>query len=113
MRLSRRGFGFGAGILALIGAGGLGYRFSGHWYPPTPYDDLLHQIVDRKPSAALGKLVRIEGSAPEKLAARLRQPGFKLAERSRADAAAGRMTEADGWLVPETVALYAALAAQA
>jgi hypothetical protein len=112
MRLSRRGFGLGAAALALLGAGGFAYRFLGRWYPPTPYDDLLHQIVDRRPAAALGKLVRIADGAPDRLAARLRQPGFKLAERARADAAADRLMETDGWLVPETVALYAALAAQ-
>ena len=46
------------------------------------------------------------------LAARLRQPGFDLARRARADATAGRVMEAEGWVVPESVALYSALAAQ-
>ena len=46
------------------------------------------------------------------LAARLRQPGFALSRRARGDAAAGRLVEAGGWVVPESVALYSALAAQ-
>jgi hypothetical protein len=110
MKVSRRGFAFGASVLALLGAGAFIYRHAGRWYAPTPYDDLLHQITDRQPAAALGKLTGMTDTGPDRLAARLRQPGFKLAERARADAAAGRVVEADGWLVPETVALYAALA---
>ena len=110
MSLSRRGLALGAGALALLGAGGLAHRFFGHWYRPTPYDDLLHQITDREPAAALGRLVKSDDS-PDRLAARLRRSGFRLAERARADASAGRVVEADGWLVPETVVLYARLAA--
>ena len=48
----------------------------------------------------------------DKLAAQLRQPGFDLKTRARGDAPAGRMMEVGGWLVPESVALYSALAAQ-
>jgi hypothetical protein len=112
MKLSRRSFGVGAGALVLLGAATFAYRHAGRWHAPTPYDDVLNQIVDRDPAATLGKAVTIPEAGAEKLAARLRQPGFRLAERAPADAAAGRTVEADGWLVPETVALYAALAAQ-
>src|ERR1700722_11449749 len=55
MKLSRRDFGLGAAAALVLGAGALGYRrFLGPWYAPTAYDDLLHQIVDRRPAAELG-----------------------------------------------------------
>lgn len=113
MRLSRRGFGLGLGGLIAAGAAAFGYRRV-FGPAPTPYDDLLNQIVDRKPAAALGKTVikTLPNSDAGTLAARLRQPGFGLRDRARADAAAGRVMEAGGWIVPETVALYAALAAR-
>ena len=79
MTVSRRGFAhWRVAAAALLAAAAGGYRrFSGPWYPPTPYDDLLHQIVDRGPAAMLGNVA--EGDAAismRKLAARLRQPGF-------------------------------------
>ena len=101
--------------LAVIGGASLGYRqFFGRWYEPTPYDDLLHQIVDRRPAARLGAEVvpDMQGFDVEKLAARLRQPGFGLSQRARGDAAANRLVEVSGWLMPESVTLYGALASQ-
>ena len=115
MTVSRRGFAFGAAALALLGGGfALNYRrILGPWYAPTPYDDLLGQIVDRRPAAILGQTAaRTMHADAATLAARLRQPGFALAERARGDAGAGRVLEVSGWVVPESVALYAALAAQ-
>jgi len=115
MKLSRRDLGLGAAALALLGAGAVGYRrFLGPWYAPTAYDDLLHQIVDRRPAAQLGlpAAKAMPGFDVAKLAAKLRQPGFGLSRRARDDAAAGRVTEVSGWVVPESVALYSALAAQ-
>jgi hypothetical protein len=115
MKMTRRDFGLGAAALAALAAGAFGYRhIFGPWYAPTPYDDLLHQIVDREPAALLGRtaiktMPRLDVAA---LAARLRQPGFALSRRARGDAAAGRVVEAGGWVVPETVTLYALLAAQ-
>jgi hypothetical protein len=111
MTLSRREFGIGAVALAALGGVTLGYRhIFGRGYAPTPYDDLLHQIVDREPATVLGKALPKPDVAA--LAARLRQPGFALERRARADAAAGRVVEAHGWIVPESVAAYAQLAAQ-
>ena len=111
MKLSRRAFGMGAAALAGLGGVALGWRhIFGRWYTPTPYDDLLHQIVDREPAAVLGKTLPKPDVAA--LAARLRQPGFALQRRARADAAAGRVVEAGGWIVPQSVAAYAQLAAQ-
>jgi hypothetical protein len=109
MKISRRGFGVGAAAVAALGAA-FGYRhIFGRWYAPTPYDDLLHQIVDREPAARLGQ--RVARADVPALAGKLRQPGFALSRRARGDAAAGRVREVGGWMVPETVALYAALAA--
>jgi hypothetical protein len=113
--MTRRQLGLGAASLAALSAAAIGYRrFGGPWYAPTPYDDLLHQIVDRRPAATLGQTVvrtmpRFNTAA---LAARLRQSSLTLAQRARTDAGAGRVTEAGGWVVPESVALYSALAAQ-
>ncbi|HWY60303.1 MAG TPA: hypothetical protein VNW15_00230 [Rhizomicrobium sp.] len=115
MTVSRRVVGFGAAVLAVVGAGTIGVRrIFGPWYAPTPYDDLLHQIVDREPAALFGAeaaktMPHLDVAA---LAARLRQPGFALSRRARGDAEAGRVAEAGGWLVPETVVFYSALAAQ-
>lgn len=116
MTVSRRAFAMGAAALALLGGGfALNYRrIMGPWYAPTPYDDLLQQIVDRRPAATLGHAVArtMPRTNAASLAARLRQPGFALDQRARGDAAAGRVMEVSGWVVPESVALYAALAAQ-
>jgi hypothetical protein len=115
MKISRRGFGVTAAVMAALGAGALGYRhILGPWYAPTPYDDLLHQIVDRQPAALLGKTAvkTMPHFEVASLAARLRGPGFALSRRARGDAANGRVVEAGGWIVPESVALYSALAAE-
>ncbi len=109
MKISRRTAGLGA-VAGVLGIAAAGYHHMfGGWYLPTAYDDLLHQIVDRGYAAQLGQALPHADVAP--LAAKLRQPGFALSARARADAAAGRVTEAAGWVVPETVALYAQLAA--
>jgi hypothetical protein len=115
MSLTRRDVGIGAAAMVLLGAASLGYRhFFGRWYAPTPYDDLLHQIVDRKPAARLGAeaVKKMPGFNVASLASRLRQPGYDLSRRARSDAAANRLTEVSGWIVPESVALYSALASQ-
>jgi hypothetical protein len=106
-----------AGVAA-VGAGvaaGL-YRFTDLFvkhYPPTPYDDLLVQLVDRQEASRLG--AKFSG-APDAgaLAAQLRavlKPD-SLAVAAGADAAAGRVMEVDGWVLPKTVALLSALASK-
>jgi len=100
------------GLAAMLGAGLASWKlrlFRKH-YPPTPYDDLLNQIVDREPAAKLGATMAPAGDAAS-LAARLRARP-KLTAAASADIAAGRMIEADGWLLPESLALYAMLAAK-
>jgi hypothetical protein len=81
-------------------------------YPPTPYDDVLAALVDREQAAKLGAAIpgRLESQS---LAAQLRAslaPG--LAAAAQSDVAAGRMMEVDGWLLPQSVALLAALASR-
>jgi hypothetical protein len=91
------------------------YRFTDllvKHYPPTPYDDVLDKIVDRQQAAILGAKVGVPGDAA-RLAARLRGavPG-RVRTAAEADIAAGRLLETDGWLLPESVTLLAALAAR-
>lgn len=106
-----------AAALAAIAATGAGlYRFTDLFvkhYPPTPYDDVLARLVDRGAAARLGAAVKGGGDAPA-LAARLRARlgGGDLGTAAEADVAAGRMTEVEGWLLPESIMLAAALAAR-
>lgn len=91
------------------------YRFTDLFvkhYPPTPYDDVLGKLVDREQAARLGAHVNAPGDAPA-LAAQLRaEMHGRVQMAAEADIAAGRLMEADGWLVPRSVALLAALAAR-
>ena len=82
-------------------------------YPPTPYDDVLAMLADREQAARLG--ASVPGmpdvrSLAEKLRAMLKPGGLGAA--AKADAAADRVIEVDGWVVPQSVALLAALAAK-
>jgi hypothetical protein len=92
------------------------YRFTDLFvkhYPPTSYEDVLAQLVDREHAARLGAAVPGD-IEPKSLAARLR-PSLAdkgLAAAAEGDVAAGRVMEVDGWVLPESVALLAALAAK-
>lgn len=106
-----------AGVAAVGAAAAAGlYRFTDllvKHYPPTPYDDLLVQLVDRQEASRLGAKLP---DAPDAgaLAAQLRA-GLKpnsLTATAMADAAAGRVMEVDGWVLPKTVALLSALASK-
>jgi hypothetical protein len=105
-----------AGLVAAGAALAAGvYRFTDIFvkhYPATPYDDLLTHLTDREQAARLGAAVRDVPDAPS-LATRLRtsMPG-DLAAAVEADIAAGRLTEVQGWLLPQTVVLLSALAAR-
>lgn len=91
------------------------YRFTdifGKHYPSTPYDDLLTHLEDREQAAKLGAAVRGTPDA-QALAVRLRAGmSGDLAAAAEADIAAGRLMEVEGWLLPQSVALLAALAAK-
>jgi len=113
--MKRRRFIAGVAAAGAAVAAGL-YRFTDLFvkhYPPTPYDDVLALLTDREQAAKLGASVP-GASEPKALAASLRtrlKPG--LAAAAKADVAAGRIVEVDGWVLPGSVALLAALAAKA
>ena len=107
-----------AGIAAAGAAVTAGvYRFTDLFvkhYAPTPYDDVLAALMDREQAQKFGAVVTSPLDA-QSLAARLR-PLLKsggLDAAAKADVLAGRVVEADGWVVPESVALLSALAAKA
>lgn len=109
--------GGGAAALAAAGVAATWKTLFRKHYPPTPYDDVLAQLVDRDAAARLGPaaLSALPGFTAAKGAARIRAllGSHGLAAAAGADAAAGRIVEAQGWLLPESVALLAALAAKA
>jgi hypothetical protein len=112
--MKRRTMIAGVATAGVAVAAGL-YRFTGLFakhYAPTPYDDLLGQLVDRDQAARLGAKVA-GGTKAAALAARLRGAlTGGLAAAAFADAQAGRVQEVDGWLLPDSVALLSALAAR-
>ena len=113
---ARRGVigGLAAAVLAVAGGAAWKLHLFGHRYAPTPYDDLLSQISDREPAARIGAAVvkSRPDLTPQTLAGILRRPGQGLAQRAWRDANENLLIETDGWLLPQSVGLYAALAAQ-
>jgi hypothetical protein len=112
--MRRRGVLGGVVTAMVVAAGGAAWRFHlfGPHYPPTPYDDLLNQIVDRRPAAIFGQaaLKTMPDANAATLARGLRGQGA-LAIQAASDPVQNRVTEVSGWVVPESVARYAALAA--
>jgi hypothetical protein len=114
--MKRRTLIAGATAVGAAAAAGL-YRFTDLFvkhYPPTPYDDVLAALVDRGEAARLGALAQDApgaGALAAKLRVMLKPNGLSGAVAS--DIAAGRLTEIEGWVVPESVALLSALAAKA
>jgi len=114
--VKRRVFVGGIAAAGAVLAAGL-YRFTDllvKHYPPTPYDDLLERLTDRDQAGKLGAKASGAFDAHSE-ASRLRAAlqNKSLAAAADADIAAGRVTEIDGWLLPETVALLSVLAAKA
>jgi hypothetical protein len=113
--MKRRGVIIGVG--AVGGALVLGlYRFTDLFvkhYPPTPYDDLLNQLTDRKEAAKLGTKT-VDSFDLKGGVARLRSKldGKSLKDVVGGDLAAGRMVEVEGWVLPETLVWLSALAAK-
>ena len=69
-------------------------------YPPTPYDDLLAQLVDREQAARLGAAVRADAGPDltrQSCAAMLRQPGMAWRRARSATPRQDRLVEV-GWL---------------
>jgi hypothetical protein len=112
--MRRRGVLGGVVTAMVVAAGGAAWRLHlfGPHYPPTPYDDLLNQIIDRAPARMFGgaALATMPGVNAAGLARLLRGQGT-LAALAENDPAKDRVTEVSGWVVPESVARYAALAA--
>jgi hypothetical protein len=100
-------------VLAAAGGAAWKFRLFAKHYPPTPYDDLLSQIVDRDPAIVFGQAARKSLPGASLLAAGLRRDGRKLSERATREPGEAQIAEVAGWVVPQSVALYAALAAQA
>ena len=103
------------GVVVVAGGAFEASRLLGH--APTPYDDLLAQLEDRDGAAAIGKTVLADADQfdPASAAATLRNrlSHATLAQIAGEDAAAGRLIEARGWVLPQAVALLCALAAKA
>jgi hypothetical protein len=111
--MRRRALLTGMTALAALAAGAAWkFQLFGKHYPPTPYDDLLSQIADREPAILFGGAARKSLPGPVQLAAALRRDGRDLSARAQAEPGEAQVTEVAGWIVPQSVALYAALAAQ-
>ena len=106
--------GLAAAVVAVMAGAVWKFHLLGPHYTPTPYDDLLNQIADRAPAMIFGRaaLKAMPGMSPSLLAAQLRRDGRKLSARATAEPGAAQIVEVAGWVVPQSVALYAALAAQ-
>ena len=112
-------------LAGLLGAAGLGIaaglvyvspRWTRRRYPRTPYDDLLSQLSDRDNAAKLGAAVIAEQpqfdakATAQALRARI---GNGLFRRSLAgDLAQGHLVEIDGWVLPQSLAMMAGIAAK-
>lgn len=115
---TRRNILIGAGGAVVVASGVfVAARLLGNRHAPTPYDDLLVQLEDRDDGAEIGRAMLAEADQfdPNTVAAALRArlARTKLAQAAAEDAVGGRLMEARGWVLPETVALLAVLAAKA
>ena len=117
-KFSRRNALMAGGSAALLfGAAYEGRRLWRKHYSPSPYDDLLVALEDRDADAQLGEAVlgEIDDFDPKAAAERLRAmlKHQTLTQAAAQDVAEGRMIEARGWVLPQTLALLCALAAKA
>ncbi len=106
-----------AGVVVVGGVAFEASRVLRKRYAPSPYDDLLAKLDDRDGSAQIGEAVLAEiddfdaKTAAAQLRTKLQQAS--LADIATADAAAERLVEAHGWVLPQTLGLLCALAAKA
>ena len=115
--ISRRPF--LASALALIGVaavGGGAYELGLLRKHYAAYDDLLRALDDPETAKRVGAAVLAEtpGFDAVKIAADLRARigGKSLSDVLASDLQQGRVVEAQGWVLPETLALLCALAAK-
>jgi len=118
MKLTRREAVIGASIGAAAGVAGVGGRyFLRKRHAPSPYDDLLALLDDRDADAQIGEtvLAEIEDFDPQATAddLRARLAHNTLSGLMAEDASEGRLVEAGGWILPETLGALCALAAKA
>ena len=118
MKLSRREALIAGGGAAVLVAAGVGGRFLlRKRHAPSPYDDLLALLDDRDADAQIGEtvLAEVEEFDPKAVADDLRaRIGIRPLSKVLADdTAEGRVVEAGGWVLPETLGLLCALAAKA
>jgi len=118
MKLSRRDAIIAAGGgIAVIAAGVTGRLLLRKRHAKSPYDDLLALLEDRDAAAQIGEtvLAEVEETDPKTMADNLRgRIGKRSLEAVLADdVAVGRVVEAGGWVLPETLGLLCALAAKA
>jgi len=117
--MRRRALLLGGSALVLAAAGGAAWRLDlfGKRYPSTPYDDVLGRLGEREKMRVFGAqaLRTAPGFAPAEAAARLRVLLGRddLETAALRDAAEDRLAEPANWLLPESVALMAMLAASA
>lgn len=118
LEITRRNALIAGGGVAVVAAAGVGGRLLlRKRYAPSPYDDLLEQLDDRNAAAQIGEtvLAEVETFDPHEMADQLRARIAKrpLAAVTAEDAREGRVVEAGGWVLPETLGLICALAAKA
>ena len=109
-----------AGFFGVAVAGGLAYEgvhVFGRRYPRTKYDDLLDQLPDRESAIKLGRTAITQAKADfdAKAAAHSLRFGAGKGSVSRAvetDIAAGRLAEIQGWVLPLSLVMVAAIAAE-
>ena len=116
--LTRRNILIGAGGAVVLAAASFeGGRLLRKRYAPSPYDDLLALLEDRDADAQIGEavLADIDDFDAKSVSASVRERIGKrrLAQVMIDDAGDGRLLEANGWVMPETLALLCALAAKA
>lgn len=102
------------GILVAAAASFEVPRFFARHYPPTPFDDLFALLADRDSAARLGAVAVEKRMRPAALAQLLRGRigGHSLVTVLDGDLARAQLAEAHGWVLPETLVLLCALAAQ-
>jgi hypothetical protein len=79
----------------------------------SPYDDITDQIADQDQAVKVGKAViaRLGRFDSAKAANDLRVRKGSLADMAKADSEAGKMLEANGWVLPRSLALACAILA--
>lgn len=79
----------------------------------SPYDDITDQLVDQEKAAVVGKavLAKLDSFDAAKSANALRVRKGTLLDMAKADLAAGHTLEANGWVLPQSLALACAVLA--